>query len=93
MNQILLFEKSKPPEPRRPARGRTTTEDRRGRPCSFCNQDVSVAAAMKPLFVPLATRWYEKFESGEKDTEYRQFGPRWNFKTCIVGRSAILSKG
>ena len=48
---------------------------------------------MSNLFVPLKTEWYEKFESGEKTVEYRQYGPRWNEKTCQLGKRAILSKG
>jgi len=48
---------------------------------------------MKALFVPLKTKWYEAFESGMKCAEYRPYGPRWNEKTCIVGRPVILSKG
>lgn len=48
---------------------------------------------LKPLFVPLNTEHYEAFEDGSKDTEYRLYGARWNEKTCIVGRPAVLSKG
>jgi hypothetical protein len=47
----------------------------------------------KPLFIPLNTEYYEQFESGEKKVELRQYGPRWNKKTCRVGRAATLSKG
>lgn len=47
----------------------------------------------KPLFIPLRTEWFEKFEAGEKDTEYRAYGPRWNERTCRVGREATLSHG
>lgn len=47
----------------------------------------------KPLFIPLRTQWYRAFESGEKCTEYRAYGPRWNEKTCFVGRAAIISHG
>lgn len=47
----------------------------------------------KPLFIPLRTEWFRKFESGEKDTEYRAYGPRWNERTCRVGRPATISHG
>lgn len=48
---------------------------------------------MKPLFVPLYTRWYEAFASGVKTTEFRKYGPRWNERTCLPGRAVTLSKG
>lgn len=47
----------------------------------------------KPLFIPLRTEWFEKFEDGSKDTEYRAYGPRWNERTCRIGREAVLSHG
>lgn len=47
----------------------------------------------KALFIPLKTEWFRKFESGEKDTEYRAYGPRWNERTCRVGRAATISHG
>ena len=47
----------------------------------------------KPLFIPLKTEYFEAFLRGEKKTEYRAYGPRWNFKTCQEGRLVILSKG
>ena len=47
----------------------------------------------KPLFIPLKTKWFRDFESGAKMTEYRAYGPRWNERTCRVGRHAILSHG
>ena len=47
----------------------------------------------KPLFIPLKAEHYIKFEKGEKDTEYRAHGPRWNEKTCYVGRLVTLSYG
>lgn len=49
--------------------------------------------AEKPLFIPLKTEWFRKFESGEKSTEYRAYGPRWNERTCRVGRKATVSHG
>lgn len=48
---------------------------------------------MEPLFVPLKTRWFRAFASGEKTIEYRPFGPRWNESTCVVGRPVTLSHG
>lgn len=47
----------------------------------------------KPLFVPLKTQYYEEFVSGDKDTEYRKYGPGWNEKTCPIGRPVVISKG
>src|SRR3954470_8213296 len=47
----------------------------------------------KPLFIPLKTEWFRQFESGAKDTEYRAYGPRWNERTCRIGRSATVSHG
>jgi hypothetical protein len=47
----------------------------------------------KPLFIPLKTEFYEAFERGEKHSELPLFGPRWNEKTCSIGRYLILSKG
>jgi len=48
---------------------------------------------MKPLFVPLYTRWFEAFANGSKTIEYRNYGPRWNERTCVPGRAVVLSKG
>jgi hypothetical protein len=48
---------------------------------------------VKPLFIPLKTEFYEAFERGEKRSELRLYGPRWNERTCSPGRSVILSKG
>lgn len=47
----------------------------------------------KPLFIPLKTEYYEAFKNGTKTEELRKLGPRWNEKTCGVGRDVILSKG
>ena len=47
----------------------------------------------KPLFIPLRTQWFREFEAGTKDTEYRAYGPRWNERTCRVGRRATVSHG
>jgi hypothetical protein len=48
---------------------------------------------MKPLFVPLKTEFYEAFVRGEKHSELRLYGPRWNERTCVPGRRVVLSKG
>ncbi len=47
----------------------------------------------KPLFFPLNAEHYDRFASGEKDTEYRAYGSRWNERTCRIGRAATLSRG
>lgn len=47
----------------------------------------------KPLFIPLRREWFEAFERDDKDTEYRAYGPRWNERTCRIGREATLSFG
>lgn len=48
---------------------------------------------MKPLFIPLCREPFGQFASGEKTIEFRQYGPRWNEKTCIPGRPVVLSLG
>ncbi len=48
---------------------------------------------MKPLFIPLKAEYFDAFERGEKSIEYRRFGQRWNYETCVVGRPVILSRG
>lgn len=48
---------------------------------------------IKPLFIPLRTEFYRAFEAGDKVFEYRAYGPRWNERTCFVGRPAVLSHG
>lgn len=47
----------------------------------------------KPLFIPLKREFFAAFERGEKDTEYRIYGPRWNEVTCAIGREVVLSCG
>lgn len=47
---------------------------------------------MKPLFVPLKTEYYEAFADGSKREELRRYGPRWNEKTCAVGRPVDEAK-
>lgn len=48
---------------------------------------------MKPLFIPLKTEYYEAFANGSKRDELRRYGPRWNERTCEIGRDVVLSKG
>jgi hypothetical protein len=48
---------------------------------------------VKPLFIALKTEYFDAFANGSKDTEYRPFGPRWNERTCPVGREVVLSRG
>ena len=47
----------------------------------------------KPLFIPLKAEYYEAFEDGSKDTEYRRYGKIWNEKHCRIGRDVTLSYG
>lgn len=48
---------------------------------------------MKPLFIPLKTEFFEAFEAGTKTHEFRPYGPRWNERTCSIGREVVLSHG
>jgi len=48
---------------------------------------------LPPLFIPLKAEHFDAFERGEKTTEFRVHGPRWNSKTCPPGREVILSRG
>lgn len=45
------------------------------------------------LFVPLRFEFFEAFEKGWKQWEYRKLGPRWNARTCAIGRRVVLSRG
>ncbi len=45
------------------------------------------------LFIPLKAEFFDAFASGAKTDELRRFGPRWNERTCIVGRAVTLSRG
>lgn len=47
----------------------------------------------KPLFIPLKREYFESFRTGTKTEEYRPEGPRWNGRTCAVGRQVVLSLG
>lgn len=65
------------------------------RPLSYSEAKKAMQQALeeKPLFIPLKTEWFRQFEAGTKGTEYRAYGPRWNEKTCRVGRKATVSHG
>jgi len=45
------------------------------------------------LFIPLNGEHFDAFERGEKHTEYRLYGSRWNERTCQLGRAVTLSRG
>lgn len=67
-------------------------------PCRPCIDDNAANCECaprqaRPLFIPLKAEWFSAFARGEKDTEYRQRGPRWNLDTCAIGRRVILSCG
>lgn len=47
----------------------------------------------KPVFIPLKGQYYDAFISGDKVEELRLYGPRWNEKTCYIGRPVLLSRG
>ena len=47
----------------------------------------------KPLFIPLKAEFFEAFERGEKDTEYRPRVARWSEAVCRIGRRVVLSRG
>lgn len=47
----------------------------------------------KPLFIPLAGKYYDAFLDGTKHSELRLYGKRWNERTCPPGREVILSRG
>jgi hypothetical protein len=53
------------------------------------------ARPVKPLFVPLKGAYFFQFENGTKPNmeEYRPYGPRWNERTCWVGRPVTLRYG
>ncbi|NJO61530.1 MAG: hypothetical protein HC836_25765 [Richelia sp. RM2_1_2] len=52
-----------------------------------------MSSEIKPLFIPLKKTYYEQFVDGSKSVEYRKYGPGWNERTCIVGRSVVISLG
>lgn len=54
---------------------------------------MNATATEKPLFVPLFMHWFLQFKAGLKTTEFRAYGPRWNERTCRIGRAVTLSGG
>lgn len=52
-----------------------------------------MSVTSKSLFVPLRGVYFDAFERGEKKTEYRKRGQRWNAETCAIGRRVVLSRG
>ena len=63
----------------------------------ICGRQVRSAqdtgATLKPLFIPLKAEYFDAFANGSKTREYRLYGPRWNERTCQVGRRVVLSRG
>ena len=47
----------------------------------------------RPLYVPLKREWFEAFATGEKTIEWRRYGPKWNERTCRIGRRVTLALG
>jgi hypothetical protein len=47
----------------------------------------------KDLFIPLMTEYYDAFDRGDKTSELRVYGARWNERTCDPGRMVTISKG
>lgn len=45
------------------------------------------------LFLPLNTEHFRAFEAGIKTHEFRPEGPRWNKRTCRLGRGVVVSRG
>lgn len=45
------------------------------------------------LFVPLATKHFDRFWNGDKDTERRIYGGPWTEANCYEGRAVTLSLG
>jgi len=48
---------------------------------------------MKPLFIPLRTRWFGAYLDGTKTVEWRAYGPRWSRQVAARGRPVVLSHG
>jgi hypothetical protein len=46
-----------------------------------------------PLFVLLRTAFFNAFAAGHKRVEFHPYGPRWNERTCAVGRRVVLRHG
>jgi hypothetical protein len=48
---------------------------------------------LKALFIPIKAKYFHGFACGMKSEEFRPYGPRWNERTCPIGRPVTLSKG
>lgn len=55
--------------------------------------NIKTAQKGSALFIPLKQEYFEAFESGQKTEEYRPYGPRWNERTCPIGRRVVISLG
>lgn len=55
--------------------------------------EITMKNSTTKLFIPLKKEYFQAFASGEKTEEYRPLGPRWNEKTCAIGRPAVISNG
>jgi len=63
-------------------------------PVNRCSTpDGARGTGQRPLFLALKAKWFDAFASGEKRSELRLYGPRWNERTCFVGRDVVLSRG
>ena len=51
------------------------------------------AVSSSALFIPLRAEYFNAFALGYKSFEYRQYDPRWNERTCAIGRAVTLSYG
>lgn len=60
---------------------------------TILTDDPANGIVSKALFIPLKREWFEAFKNGRKFREMRVYGPRWNEKTCFVGRRVVLSLG
>lgn len=52
-----------------------------------------VPLEMPAMFLPLKGEFYDQFIGGSKQEEFRIYGPRWNERTCPIGRPVVLSRG
>jgi hypothetical protein len=50
-------------------------------------------ALVRPLFIPLKREYFDRFSRRDKTVEFRPYGPRWNERTCALGRRVVLSLG
>ena len=57
------------------------------------DQPLLAPLSCSALFIPLKREFFEGFAARLKRCEYRKYGPRWNERTCFVGRPVVLSLG